>query len=374
MQVRNDANTAWDNIYPVTKDSVPYANATGSANVYAASITPAPTSYIEGMAVAVKIPVNSTGASTININGLGAKGIKKTNGTDATNLKAGGIYTLRYDGVNFILQGEGASGNATASDLLSGKTATTDAGEIVGTMSNQGAKVITPGIYGQSIPAGYHNGSGYVVGDANLVAGNIKNGISIFGVAGSLEASSPHGVQAYTTPGTYTFTVPQGVNQIMFIATGGGGSGAAKGNNSRPAPGGGGGGGNYIDAMSVTPGQQIPVVVGAGGAGVLGMNDDGTFGNPGGNSSVGSCVAYGGKGAGNNFLGYDISRGGAGGEGGSYGGKGGDGTSGEDAAVGKSGQGGYSGMNTIGKGSDGKWSTNAVWSNSGNNGRVVIWW
>ncbi|KXG78298.1 outer membrane protein assembly factor BamB family protein [Thermotalea metallivorans] len=166
-----------------------YAVATGSANTYAVTLTPAPTAYTEGMCVVVKINIDNTGASTINVNGLGAKSIKKPNGNDVTSggLKAGSIYTLRYNGTNFILQGEGASGNATASDLLSGKTATTDAGEIVGTMPNRGTVNITPGTTNQTIPQGYHSGSGVVYGSANLTASNIKQGVNIFGVTGMLE-------------------------------------------------------------------------------------------------------------------------------------------------------------------------------------------
>lgn len=87
-----------------------YGVATGSANAYSVTLNPAPTSYVEGMAIAVKINVNNTGASTINVNGLGAKAIKKSNGDDVSvgNLKAGSIYTMRYNGTNFILQGEGS--------------------------------------------------------------------------------------------------------------------------------------------------------------------------------------------------------------------------------------------------------------------------
>lgn len=87
-----------------------YAVATGSANAYSVTLNPAPTSYVEGMAIAVKINVDNTGPSTIDINGLGTKSIKKPNGNDvaAGNLKAGSIYTLRYNGTNFILQGEGS--------------------------------------------------------------------------------------------------------------------------------------------------------------------------------------------------------------------------------------------------------------------------
>jgi hypothetical protein len=87
-----------------------YAVASGSENNYSVTLNPSPTAYVEGMAIAVKINVDNTGSSTININGLGAVPIKKPNGSDvaAGNLKAGSIYTLRYNGTNFILQGEGS--------------------------------------------------------------------------------------------------------------------------------------------------------------------------------------------------------------------------------------------------------------------------
>ena len=111
---------------------VPYGVATGSANTYAVTLSPAPAAYTDGMAIAVKINVDNTGASTINVNGLGAKAIKKPNGSDvaAGNLKAGSVYSMRYNGTNFILQGSDAAGNATPGDVLSGKTFSSDAGLI----------------------------------------------------------------------------------------------------------------------------------------------------------------------------------------------------------------------------------------------------
>ena len=89
-----------------------YATASGSANAYSVTLNPAPTAYVDGMAVAVKINTTNTGASTLNVNGLGAKAIKRANGLDvaAGMLKAGSIVTLRYNAStgNFILQGEGS--------------------------------------------------------------------------------------------------------------------------------------------------------------------------------------------------------------------------------------------------------------------------
>lgn len=87
---------------------------------------------------------------------------------------------------SFISRKGGSSGNAVASDLLSGKTATVSTGDITGTMSNNGTVNITPSTTNQTISQGYHSGSGVVYGDSDLVAGNIKSGVNIFGIDGSL--------------------------------------------------------------------------------------------------------------------------------------------------------------------------------------------
>ena len=54
----------------------------------------------------------------------------------------------------------------------------------------QAAQTITPGTSKKTIASGrYLTGTQTIKGDSNLVAGNIKSGVSIFGVAGSYEGS-----------------------------------------------------------------------------------------------------------------------------------------------------------------------------------------
>lgn len=89
------------------------ATATNIGNDYSVTLNPAPTSYVANMGIVVTINADSTGATTLNVNGLGAKPILKANGNTVSNLKANGVYTVRYNpsanGGNgaFILQGEG---------------------------------------------------------------------------------------------------------------------------------------------------------------------------------------------------------------------------------------------------------------------------
>jgi len=78
-----------------------------------------------------------------------------------------------------------ASGTATPAQVLSGATFSNSGGAATGTMADNSAVTITPGTTAQTIPAGYHNGSGSVSGDANLTAANIVSGKTIFGVAGT---------------------------------------------------------------------------------------------------------------------------------------------------------------------------------------------
>lgn len=131
----------------------------------------------------------NTGAVTLNVNGLGAKSVVKNGGTALAsgNLKAGGVYTVAYDGTSFILQDEGGEyGTATAPDVLSGKTIGTDAGLVTGTIPNRGTFNLGLGV---SVPSGYYSGgttasgkrwaSGTTSASSSVTSGfNTSSGIS----------------------------------------------------------------------------------------------------------------------------------------------------------------------------------------------------
>lgn len=182
----------------------------GSANTYTLALSPPLTAYVEGVAVAVKIHAANTGSATININGLGAKNIldSKGNAVLSGKLMANGVYSLRYNGTAFILQGEGGDyGTAGAAQVLTGYTIGTDAGIVSGTMPNQGAATLTPsGTGAVPIPAGYHNGSG-VVSQVSVPAANVKAGTTIAGVAGTMP---DRGATNLTPSGTGTVAIPAG--------------------------------------------------------------------------------------------------------------------------------------------------------------------
>lgn len=107
-------------------------------------------------------------------------------------------------------------------------------------------------------------------------------------------------LQEYKTAGTYTYTVPAGVTELGVWMVGGGGSGAAVtpyGSEVYYSSGGASGYAKHM-AADVTPGQGIPIVVGAGGAAVTATYSGGRTKNgaAGGATSFNGVTASGGGG------------------------------------------------------------------------------
>ncbi len=77
-------------------------------------------------------------------------------------------------------------GNVASNQMLKGYTALVKGNLVTGTIPSKGATTYTPGTQNQTIASGnYLSGVQTIKGDANLVAGNIAKGKSIFGITGS---------------------------------------------------------------------------------------------------------------------------------------------------------------------------------------------
>jgi large repetitive protein len=122
----------------------------------------------------------------------------------------------------------------------------------------------------------------------------------------------------YSTAGSTTWTVPAGVTSITVEARGGGGAGGGSTNaGTGVARGGAGGGGGAFasSTLSVTPGQQLTIVVpgqASGSSGASGANGSPAFVGPDGNSANALVRAAGGSGGAGNTSG-NTPAGGAGG-------------------------------------------------------------
>ena len=118
--------------------------------------------------------------------------------------------------------------NASTDDILSGKTAYKNGSKLTGTMTNQGEKhlTITARDTAVTIPQGYHDGSGDIglgsTDKAALVATNIREGVTILGIEGSMSGSE--GIAAtsatltpYTTSQTITPSDLGAYNSITSV-------------------------------------------------------------------------------------------------------------------------------------------------------------
>ena len=187
---------------------------TTDANATAADIASGKTAYVNGTKLT---GTSSGGGATDTITTL-------PNGGDYHAIAAGTTMLLREGSVTptesaqTVLPGTGYDG-------LSKVNVSAIPSNYVGSgVTRKAAATITPGTTNQTIASGtYLTGTQTITGDANLVAGNIKNGVSIFGVNGTYTGGGGGNYQdvssSFTVPISYDlFTAVQDTtNGIIYV-------------------------------------------------------------------------------------------------------------------------------------------------------------
>lgn len=92
----------------------------GTANAITLTLSPVATSYQTGMEISFIATGTNTGATTIDIDGLGTRNIQKIQGgalqsLEAADIISGCIYTIVYNGSSFQIMGTGSIGAASIS-------------------------------------------------------------------------------------------------------------------------------------------------------------------------------------------------------------------------------------------------------------------
>ena len=148
---------------------------------------------------------------------------------------------------------------------------------------------------------------------ADIVYSWLLNGTTINDGITDTSSGEEEGDIIFNTPGSYTWTAPQGVTAVAAVTIGGGGGGTN-------SDGGGGGGLGWNNNITVVPGQTYTVVVGQGGAGADGSRGDSNNGEDSWFIDSDTVRGSGGTHHGGGFAG---DGGNSGGSGGSFGGGGG---------------------------------------------------
>lgn len=164
------------------------------------------------------------------------------------------------------------------------------AGLISGKFVDENPLTGTPG---SLIPAAWGNGVTSEILEVITAAGLTPSESHLAQLLSAIRSISRStaglGIQRFTSNGN--FTVPDGVTKIWLSGcAGGGGGGACPGGTSATASGGGGGGAGQTVIkllVAVTPGQVIPIVIGAAGIG----GSVGVAATAGGNTLVGASGA-----------------------------------------------------------------------------------
>lgn len=230
----------------------------GSANAWVITTAQTFTALATGLLTAFKPTASNTTAATANVDGLGAKAIRRKGDSAllAGDMLANGIYWLEYD----------AAYNAAAGAwvLLNPETSVTLA-------AGMATFLATPTSANLATAVTDEKGSG------SLTFG----GVTI-----------PR-LQVFTASGTYTPNANLLYAVIQCCGSGGGGGGVASSTQTGGGGGGGGGGTSTIIASAATIGVSQVVTVGAAGTGGAVGNNAGVAG---GDVSVGAiCIGKGGS-------------------------------------------------------------------------------
>ena len=150
--------------------------------------------YINKLVVGNEVKFDLTG-DTVAPNTL----LTGTTAHDKTGAQITG--TCSYDS-------DTSDATVAVAEILKDKTAYARGAKIVGTMPNNGAKNYTiSNLNDQTIAMGFYDGSGKISFDsaekAKIIPANIKNGVSILGVQGTMTGQEDLQVQSKTVTPTF---------------------------------------------------------------------------------------------------------------------------------------------------------------------------
>lgn len=244
----------------------PVLTDTGAANAYAVANLAAFTAYptASGLVIDVSIANANTGASTLNVDGLGIKPIV-------------GLGLQPLQGGELVVKGVACLMYVVASTVNSGN------GAWVLMECGGGAQQIAPAT---------QSGHALQLGQAT---GRLLR-TTVYAIVGGTQQVSVNG-GAFTSTGATTFSTQSltALTKVRIIGGGGGGGGAAATGASQSSCGGGGGAGGYAETIISGALSSVAVTVGSAGAGGAAGLSNGTNG---GTSSFGALVSATGGGGG----------------------------------------------------------------------------
>ena len=235
------ADSGYDGLGTVTVNAVPTGTegtpvaSKGVATNNSIQVTPTVTNsmgYIQGGVTKMGLPVTVSASELVS----GTKTISASGTTDVTNYASVDVPAGSASGPNLVLCSDatitaadnnqiGLMGTASVQPTVhagwvSSGTAETATVVVAAAVPTKSSATITPTTSDQTIASGtYLTGAQTIKGDANLVAGNIKKDVSLFGVTGTYEGGGG-GIPGLT--GSFTTQASTGAQTINIPYTGNG--------------------------------------------------------------------------------------------------------------------------------------------------------
>jgi len=190
------------------------ASDTGSADAYAIALAPVVTAYVAGQEFTFKAGATSTGASTLNVNGLGVKNIKKKNDQNiaAGDIEANAIIKVIYDGTSFQMLSQLATTGMT-SFTLTGDSGSNQTIADSNTMDIAGGTGIATVVGATDTVT--------VAIDSTVVQKTVQNTFSKAQIGSLFSATlaSVSGVLDYDTFNNFIVTLASGGNTLAAVTT-----------------------------------------------------------------------------------------------------------------------------------------------------------
>lgn len=228
MSIKYNIKTAGPNLTSGEIQEIPFAK-----------LTPTAVEYTENGEYTVNPPTGYDGLSTVSVTvdvpspTLGTTTVDPTTSEQVINAPTGeGFSAVTVNGVTAAIDANITAGNIKKDVEILGVTGTFDP------TPNLEATTADPSTSQQTITAstGYDGLSSVTINavtagiDANISAGNIKNGVEVLGVTGTYAPSLTSVTAGYTANGNYTINVPTGYDGMIAVEleidvpTGGGGT------------------------------------------------------------------------------------------------------------------------------------------------------
>jgi hypothetical protein len=102
------------NFSDIQENAFGYAATSGTANAIVLTLTPALLSYVEGVEIDFKATLDNTGATNVNVNGLGDISLRNQDVSllSGGEIVAGRNYKITYNGTQFVISGGGGGGGS----------------------------------------------------------------------------------------------------------------------------------------------------------------------------------------------------------------------------------------------------------------------